>query len=465
MVPPPQAKPDVFLRCFPYFKSWTEHISFRPKATAAAIVASYQGGKATLYRNAMESLKEAPLSQKDAYVKSFVKAEKINITAKGDPAPRVIQPFNTRYCLELGRYLKLRECAMLGWCNKVWGGSSVTVFKGLNVEQAGEHMWRKWSDYKDPVAVGLDASRWDQHVGIQALNFEFGFYKAVYPNDHYLNWLLSMQLHNKGVLLAKDGSIRYKVNGRRMSGVPNTGLGNCILMTALVHTYCRERGVKASLANNGDDCVVIMERQDLATFQAGLTAWFLDFGINMVVEPPVDTFEAIEFCQCHPIHTATGPRMVRTLHTSMAKDTYSVVSMRNAKDCETWLSAVGMCGETINAGVPVLEEFARAFTRAGHNRSVSKLHVERILGYGGVERIKGMTKRVVPITTEARVSFYRAFGVVPYQQEVMEELLRRVIITSPGAPEVTYQHPTPAYPLNLINNPSQCLPNLSPTRK
>jgi hypothetical protein len=50
------------------------------------------------------------------------------------------------------------------------------------------------------------------------------------------------------------------------------------------------------LANNGDDCVIIIEKRHLKKLD-DLPSWFLTMGFRMEVEKPVYEFEQIEFCQ------------------------------------------------------------------------------------------------------------------------------------------------------------------------
>ena len=190
-----------------------------PKVSRQAIVDSYKGGKRTLYQKAAESM-SVPISRKDSYVKAFVKAEKINLTAKGDPAPRIIQPFSVRYNLELGRYLKFSEKRIMSAIDRVWGRP--TILSGYNCDEQGEKIAAIWKQFRNPVAVGLDASRWDRHVSRQALVYEMSFYKRLFPGDSYLSYLVDMQLDNRGIAIARDGCVRYSMPGRRMSGVPNT---------------------------------------------------------------------------------------------------------------------------------------------------------------------------------------------------------------------------------------------------
>lgn len=459
LVEPPEPILGIFnekLMC--YLDSLVQNTSRCPVASRRQIVDSYKGGKQRLYERALESVSQIPINRSDKKVKAFVKAEKINITAKGDPAPRIIQPFTTRYCLELGRYLKLNEERILTAINRVWGCK--TVFSGMNVVSQGQGIAKVWQSFSDPVAVGLDASRWDQHVSRQALEFEMSYYKRLFPGDRYLSMLCDMQLVNTGIALARDGCVLYHVEGRRMSGVPNTSTGNKVLMTAIMYGYRKHLGIHFKLINNGDDCVVVLERENLEKFQNEVKQYFLDFGIEMECEPPVDILEKIEFCQSHPIEVGGSYRMVRSLATSMAKDTYANLSLRNVGDCESWLAAVGMCGTHINEGVPILQEFHRCFSRGAGGRQVSAAHLARIVEYGNIERMKDLGHADTTISAGTRVSFYKAFGVSPSLQEQFENRFRGVNIHLGRAPEVCKYHMPEAYPTHALLSQLPCLPNL-----
>lgn len=459
LVPPPEPEPGIFFEELGYYADeLTWNTRFCPKASRRQIVDSYKGGKRTLYEQARLSVCQVPIHRGDARVKAFVKAEKINLTAKGDPAPRIIQPFSTRYCLELGRYLKLNEERILNGINKTWGGK--TVFSGMNVDQQGTGIRKVWDTFQDPVAIGLDATRWDQHVSYDALVYEFDYYKRLFPCDRYLSDLLDMQLVNTGIALARDGAAMYTVRGRRMSGVPNTSTGNKVLMTAIMHGYRKHLGFHLRLINNGDDCVVIVERENLAAFTSQVDSYFLRFGIEMECEDPVDMFEKIEFCQSHPIMVGESCRMVRTLHTSMAKDVYANLSLRTVADCESWLSSVGICGTHLNEGVPILHAFHSAILRGGGGRKVSTEHMNRIIEFGNIERIRELEHRSVEILPSTRVSFYRAFGVSPDVQVKLEKMFGKIDMHLGGAPEVCKHTIPPSYPLTLLTSPLPCLPNL-----
>jgi hypothetical protein len=85
-----------------------------------------------VYQRAVDSLRSEPVRRDDARIKPFVKAEKINVSKKPDPCPRLIQPRSPRYNVEVGVYLKPLERLVYRAIAKVWGGQ--TVLK-LNAEE------------------------------------------------------------------------------------------------------------------------------------------------------------------------------------------------------------------------------------------------------------------------------------------------------------------------------------------
>jgi hypothetical protein len=101
----------------------------------------------------------------------------------------------------------------------------------------------------------------------------------------------------------------------------NTSSGNCFTMVGLVYSYMHKR-CKWRLANNGDDCVLIIERRDLGKI-TGLVQWFDKMGYTMESEGVVDIFEKISFCQTKPVWTPSGYKMVRNPSTAIAKDIHS----------------------------------------------------------------------------------------------------------------------------------------------
>jgi len=386
----------------------------------------YSGRKRRIYQNAVDSLKTRGLTVQDSYVSTFIKAEKVNFSAKGDPAPRVIQPRSPRYNVAVGRYLKLFEKSLCRSFRRVFGYP--VVLKGMNVDEVGSALRDNWEAMDHPVAVGLDASKFDQHVSQDALSWEHSVYNSVFRSNE-LRGLLRWQLVNRGIARTQGKRVDYRVEGRRCSGDINTGMGNCLIMSSITIAYCEHSGIKHRLANNGDDCVLFVEKQDLSRL-AGLDAWFLDFGFTLTREAPCYRFEEIEFCQFHPLRVGTGWRMVRDPRKAMSKDCVSLVSWNTELDFRYWASAVGTCGLALTTGVPVWEAWYGVLARVG---KVSSAGVsERVNECGAWHWSRGVKSCV--ITDEARASFYFAFGITPDEQVALEQYYATILDTTSWTP-------------------------------
>lgn len=442
LVPTRKPVSGAFKRLLPLRNRILKHTPSTTVVEVADYPELYRGRKRAVYERAVESLSIQACRRSDAYVSTFVKAEKINFSAKGDPAPRVIQPRSPRYNVMVGRYLKPFEKVMCEGFAK-YAGYKV-ILKGCNASDTAMHLRDNWDAFTDPVAFGLDASRFDQHVSVEALEFEHSFYNCVFQSPELAGYL-SWQLRNKGFGRAADGRVRYTVDGCRMSGDINTGLGNCVLMSSMVLGYMEHHGINARLSNNGDDCVVICERRDYTKF-TDIDTWFTEFGFKLTREPMVDCFERIEFCQTQPVLLSNGWRMVRNPFTASSKDCVSLLSWANELEFNRWRNAIGTCGLALTTGVPFWQAFYSAIWAPFHHDQSVEAVYDSGMGYmaRGVEGCD--------ITPEARYSFYLAFGITPDAQLALEDEMPTVRWMEPE-PVADFCHLVSQHP--LLHNGSQ----------
>nr|UUW21077.1 MAG: RNA-dependent RNA polymerase [Guiyang Paspalum paspaloides tombus-like virus 1] len=378
-------------------------------------VESYHGKQRTRYQNALDSLLLTPLTARDARVATFVKAEKIDFSVKNDPAPRVIQPRDPRFNVEFGKFIRPLEHKMYKALSRLY--KYPCVAKGFNAYETGDLMAKKWSRFKEPVGVGLDASRFDQHVSREALKWTHSIYKR-FIKDPEFSQLCGMLLDNVGFATAKDGAIKYRIDRGRMSGDMDTALGNCVLMVAMCYSYCSSKGIVHELMDNGDDVVVIMEKDSLTTFSDGLVEWFAELGFKMKVEEPVTRLEALEFCQTKPVFDGTQWRMVRGIP-ALSKD---LVCVKGPDELLPWLYAVGECGLALTDGIPVFAELYHYLKRCGSPTRVA--HQTGFTGMGMYNLARRMHYVGKPVTDTARRSFFDAFGITPDMQIDLENLYR-----------------------------------------
>ncbi len=392
--------------------------TFHP-VTPDEFVESYKGRKRTLYASYVDEFVETGVREVHAHFKTFMKVEKVPM----DKSPRTIQPRSPVFNIGLGRYLKHSEKPIFRAIAKVFRQRYV-VFKGLNADQMGSEMRLLWEKYDKPVAVGLDASRFDASVDAGLLQHEHSLYNSLFRSKE-LARILKMQVHNKGTAYCHDGKIKYTVKGGRGSGDMNTSLGNSYIMCAIVWSWFQKCGIKASLINNGDDCVVVMEEPDLKAFSTGFDKYALECGFRMVVEQPVTEFEQIEFCQTHPVLLPGGWRMVRNYKSAREKDSMCLFPLDTPGALASWLYAVGECGLALTAGVPVMQEMYMAFMRAGKKTNMG----EALFMQGGMRMLsQGMEAKYEHVSDDARLSFYAAFDVTPDEQVAMEEYYRGWVI-------------------------------------
>nr|QCO93466.1 P1-RdRp fusion protein [Barley yellow dwarf virus PAS] len=432
---PPHPEHDIFTETMDYFaESVIDKVGHCKTYTPQQLALSYSAGKRAQYFKAVESLKKEPYQMKDSNVQAFLKKEKHWMTKA--IAPRLICPRSKRYNIILGTRLKFNEKKIMHAIDSVFG--SPTVLSGYDSFTQGEIIAEKWQKFASPVAIGVDASRFDQHVSEQALKWEHGIYNGIF-GDIELATALEHQLVNNIKMFVEDKMLTFKVRGHRMSGDINTSMGNKLIMCGMMHAYFKMLGVEAELCNNGDDCVIITERANEKLFD-GMYDHFLKYGFNMVTEAPVYELGELEFCQSKPVRIDGKYRMVRRPD-CIGKDSCTLLSMLNEADVKSYMSAVAQCGLVLNAGVPILESFYRCLYRSSGYKKVSEEYIKNVISYGTDERLQGRrTFKETPITNDNRMSYWESFGVDPKIQQLVERYfdgltvsaqLQRVKVTSP----------------------------------
>jgi hypothetical protein len=441
-VEPPRPREKHFAKTVSGFGNLLlSHMKPTTPLSRQAFVNTFRGRKHEIYQKAHDSLLNQGVSHKDAEVRVFVKCEKTDFTSKVDPVPRVISPRSPRYNVEVGRYLRKIEERVFRAIGKVYGHT--TVIKGFDAQQSASLLYEKWGMFTQPVAVGLDASRFDQHVSIPALRFEHQCYVNMFAREKHkkeLSRLLSWQLNNICRGYTVDGKLKYTTDGGRMSGDMNTSLGNCLLMCAMIYSYAEEKGIRIALANNGDDCVCFMDKDDVTKFQDGLFDWFLRMGFNMTMEKPVNDFEKIEFCQSQPVNDGKEWIMCRKPRTALAKDAVMIKPGNSVQYYRSWLDAVGKGGLALTGGLPVFPAFYRALGRAGCDKG--KLN-DYVFSWGVRHMIGDLKRSDGHVSPIARASFYTAFGITPDAQICLERTYDRATIDVGKFDQLTYLHDLP----------------------
>lgn len=379
----------------------------------------FHGSRRKRIARAVERLALEGLRRKDRRVMSFPKPEKWWKRS----VPRIIQGPTPEYVASIARFLKPLEKGVFKAIDSVW--RSATVMKGKDQDERGRVISEAWSQFAKPVAVGMDASRFDQHVSVPMLKWEHSVYRSVFRDDKELVSLLRDQIAYSGVMVCNDGIIRYRSEGKRRSGDLNTSLGNILIMCGMCHTFVKSLGLvpgkDVRLINDGDDCVFVLDANNLQKLVDGIPAYFRALGFSMVVEEPAYKLESLEFCQSRMVCVSGDWRMVRSPAKALQQDNQLVKD--GQFDPVEWCKAVGLCGMHVSRGVPMMQAFYKAMTMGcTHSKALEHAEFRRgpVCSLGGGKT----SSKEEPITEDTRVSFWRAFGVCPAKQMAYEEMAR-----------------------------------------
>jgi len=407
--------------------------------TRDEFVARVPTRKRAAYLDAQRSLDNRELSVRDASVNVFIKYEK-EVVGNKPAVPRLISPRSYRYLLEDGRFYSKIEPLVCGIIADIFG--ETTVAKGLTVNEVGSLIEDKFNSMSDPVAIGVDATRFDQHVSVQALRYQHKLQSMFFQGDakKYYQWMNRQKLRSTASGRTRNGKLSYVVNGTRTSGDADTGGGNCLLMCAMMYSFFRSLNIPTSsikLVNNGDDCVIITERRYLRLVSTKLFGFFRRLGFNMVAEEPVYVLEEIEFCQMRPVRTSDGYVMVRNPKRSMVKDVCCVKSLAHPVAHKAWTKAVSDCGLALAGDIPVHSAFYAALGRVEkpthriRSRRVWQRLTRNVRDESGLYKwhreVDGAQEHLTsrPLSSLTRYSYFLAFGILPHEQILLEKELNK----------------------------------------
>nr|USL90320.1 MAG: RNA-dependent RNA polymerase [Plant tombusvirus-like associated RNA 1] len=388
----------------------------------------FGGRKLAIYSKAFESLAVQPIGPSDFTVRAFVKKEK---DKDGQTDPRIIQPRSPRFHVSFGRYVRAMEGFVYKRWSKLWRksfGTSNTpvIFKGLNYLERGNFFAEKWATFNRPVAVALDASRFDLHVSCDALQFTDDLYRACFERRYHaeLDYLLGGRHETSGVALCRESVWGYSKKGGRCSGDADTSLGNVSIMLAISWCIANKISTRLELANDGDDQVFIIESNHLDELLSVVEPCFARYGFRVKIEEPVYELEQIDFCQTRPVLMPSGVVMTRYPSLSMTKDLCTFLQAENLKIRKEILSAVSSCGLAAYRDMPILGWF---YWRM--NQCVKDIPTDKHWRRTGIDqgflyhtmRLSCDVDRPPRVEPESRVSFFMAFGIPPEAQVTYEE--------------------------------------------
>lgn len=384
--------------------------------TQAQFVNLYRGKKRSRYEAAVRSLNIMSVRKQDAFVNAFVKSEKNDHGSKISPDPRMIQARSPRFNVELGRYLRPMEHKLY----KLKSKSGLPVIgKGLSPDQRAEILVQKWNRFNAPLCIGIDASRFDQHVDVECLKLEHDFYCRSNA-DPYLRTLLNWQLTNT---CFTGSGVKYVVKGKRMSGDMNTAVGNCLLMYAMTRAALKMCGVhKYELFVDGDDTLIIVEQSDRTKLDETMR-YFLEFGHEIKLENESTKLEGLKWCQSKFMYVDGKPKFVRDWKKVLSTLTSGNKYWDDAKVQRDIMHTMGKAVLADFAGVPILDAYGRKLHSFSNKDFKDWENYDEGFMYDVKQRhgLQLKPKMDVKVVATTRASFAMAFGLSEDEQIDIEE--------------------------------------------
>lgn len=404
-----------------------------PMSTAVWL-ARYRGRKLAIYTRALESLRVKQIGVHDFRVKAFIKKEKDKISSDARPDPRIIQPRDPRVTVSLGPYIAAIEGILykrfsFAWRSIAKSTATPVVMKGYNYVERGGFFEEKWASFNKPVAVAMDASRFDLHVSVDALRFTDSLYETCF-HDRYLEKLRTMLMwrhQTVGVARCKESDWAYEKVGGRCSGDVDTSCGNVCIMMAITLELGRLMNCHLELANDGDDQIIMVEESDLVRLTSMISPLFAKYGFIMKVEQPTRVFERIDFCQTRPVRASNRTIMTRYPTLAVTKDACTFLPIESYKEWANMLTAIGKCGVSAYYDMPVLGVFYAKLAACGGSAERHWARSGTDLGF--LYHVKGLEAPLEPqlavVKPATRVSFYKAFNMPPDIQVAIERDITR----------------------------------------
>ena len=424
---PPQPRD---LKPFKKFLKGLRHkVNYGGRMTYSDYANTRAGPKKQAYLKELETLHERTITWRDELAKFFIKDELMALDPDGKggwlyKTPRVIRPQSVVINLLLGVHIApLEKAVYRALDRKLRRNSNVrrSVTKAMNVVQIGELIKAKWDQFKDPICVQLDCTRFSQHVSVDIHDAVTSFLVSVPGGRTDEGIDLKKQMGRartvRWVARAKDGTLKGKITGTLSDGVVFTSLVGVLTMCAMVEDACTRAGIKREIFSAGDDTNIICERHNWILIKPHLDQVALEYGFKIKVEGTSDTIEGITFCRMQPVFDGETWRMVREPLDSITRDVLTVKPVPNQGVWDELRAAKAHCGTSLTSGLPVLQAFYDMLGRG--TTGFKEHHVDRHSGM--VRMSQGLEPKQRPVSTEARHSFHRAFKITPERQIALEE--------------------------------------------
>lgn len=379
-----------------------QHCAAVTPISYSEVIKKYNGPKRASYLRAKQNL-VGWFNPNYARVKMFVKPDKYIYGECKKKAPRAIQYRSPEFNLALARYLEPFEKQFYQIREK----GLLAIAKGRNNLERAMMIKEMGDKFDRPCFMMADHSKYDSCITVDLLKLARQCYLGVFPSER-LAYLLSLQTFNKGI---SSHGIRYQVQGTKMSGDYNTALDNTLINYLCLASFFRLHNIEAAFLIDGDDSVICFEEEHLGLVRAKFAEHTLRFGFTTCFEMETD-IDKVEFCRARYL-PATEPILAREPWRALSNMT--VGTKRYEGRAKYKYLAGNALGEMHrSAGVPVIFPIAKRLYE-----KYSRLGV--ILDEDTRYKLQTRVKDFPQITLEARMAFFKAYGLNLAEQEILEK--------------------------------------------
>jgi hypothetical protein len=352
-------------------------------------------------------------------VTGFVKWEYVK--SKGNPRPRIIQFRDPAYLAAMEPWYAPLEKACSHTPFAFTKHDKYVIAKGWNPHDRMLHILDKVSDLDDPVVICCDGSAFDAHQAKENLKLEWFFYKiCLLLNDinFDITQLKKKQLKNRCFYRSREGTVKYTVDGNRMSGDRNTGMGNSILTVSyILSSLAAIDGKNYRFYVDGDDFILLASRSFSHLVRAAIISGFHRFGQDLKVEKTADLsdgLEGIDFCQSRPVLIDGEWRLIRNPYKVINGYSRNRRWFENGELAKRYFSTISKPEIGYNAGVPVLQSYFLALLKVADGAAPLASESRR----WWLRNSHFLNPS--PVCECTRTSFRKAFDISEVEQEFFE---------------------------------------------
>lgn len=418
-------------------------------------VLSHYVGRSRQYRRykmAYEDIMREGLRAKDADAQGFMKKQQEGLLSMESlrttkfSAPRMINHRSYKWILNQMRFLMPLEHALYRLTGKLsWGFATETPLysKTRNMGEIANLIIKKRKGFRNPIVWSMDMKRFEMHVSkcVKWMERKFAtkFFrgKDFHELDNILKRMVSARVKSK--------FYNYVIYGRHCSGDANTSFVACLSCVALFLDYATSHALQHfDILDNGDDMLIFIEGDD-EHLLSDIIPWYEMRGFELNLTNRALIPEEVVFCRQRPVEYMPNKfRMTGEPKSTIFKLFGGTKFTESAEQQAKLLVAKTMSLAAMTRGIPLYQRLAQSVlvdvgakiplkTRlkwSKANWNVADLGYEYILG----PELRGksltdhlsldvitMTFRPYEVSQVSRVSFWRAWGIIPTTQELWEE--------------------------------------------